>query len=202
MATSSGKGRVITVDFTGVESGSALFARVPEGDYALEITGVKGKKGQESGKPNLIFTFELSQGPKRGNGKQLGHNCSLQPQSLWNLRQILEACGKQVPSKKLNIDVDKLIGLKCAGTIVDDEYEGRKKSTIAAFYPLDDLGQTEDADEDSSLEDDLGGGEEQEEEEEAPPPRRRGKKAASKKKEEEEEPEGGEEGTDEDELFN
>jgi hypothetical protein len=133
--------RIITVDFEGVETGGKG-VRVPEGDYGLEVTEVKGKKGEESGKNYLAITFKLTQGDKKGIGKKLPHSCSLQKQSLWNFRNLLEACGKQVPAKAVKIDLDKLIGLECAGTVVDDEYEGRKKSIISAFFPLEDLGNT------------------------------------------------------------
>ncbi len=153
--------RVITVDFTGVETGGGRI-RIPEGDYGLEISKVEPKKGEDSGKPYLSLSFKVFKGDKRGVGKVLtGHSCSLQTQSLWNLRQLLEACGKQVPSKAVKIDLDKMVGYQCAGTVIDDEYEGKKKSIISAFFPLSDLGKT------SSTGDDLEeAGEETEEEQE------------------------------------
>lgn len=137
-------GTVISVDFTGVESGGGRI-RVPEGDYGLKIKKVEHKKGEDSGKPYLNFTFEITKGDKKGIGKSLPHSCSLQKQALWNLRNLLEACGKQVPAKALKIDTAKLVGLTCAGTISDDEYEGKKKSVIAALFPLADLGKTSDS---------------------------------------------------------
>jgi len=48
----------------------------------------------------------------------------------------------QVPSKAVKIDTNKLVGKECAGTVVDDEYEGKKKSIISAFFPMSDLGKT------------------------------------------------------------
>jgi len=152
--------RVVEVDFTGVESGNK-FIHVPEGDYALEIKKIEPKKS-EKGK-YLNFHLELSKGPKSGNGKTISHTCSLMKQALWNLRNLLEACGRQVPSKAVKLDLDKLIGLKCAGSIVDDEYEGKKKSQIGAFFPLEDLGKTSDSGEDLE---EAGTGEEAEESEE------------------------------------
>lgn len=132
---------VITVNFEGVESGRGRI-RVPEGDYAMKLKKVSQKKGSDSGEPYLLVGFELSKGPEKGNKKVLSHNFSLQPQSLWNFRNFLEACGKQIPSKKLKIDLDKLLNLQCAGTVIDDEYEGRRQSNISAFFPLEDLGNT------------------------------------------------------------
>lgn len=138
----SSNSRVITVDFTGVETDGGRI-RVPEGDYGLEIAKVVSKKGETSGKPYLDLSFKLIKGDKRGVGKTIsGHSCSLQPQSLWNLRNLLESCGKEVPSKAVKLALDKMVGYQCAGTIVNDEYEGRKKSVITAFFPLADLGKT------------------------------------------------------------
>jgi len=133
--------RVVEVNFEGVEAG-AMFVRVPEGDYGLKITKADIKKGSESGKNYINLTFKLTKGAKGGVGKSLPHSCSLQKQSLWNLRNLLEACGKEVPSKAVKINLDKMIGWECAGTAVDDEYEGKKKSVISAFFPLADLGNT------------------------------------------------------------
>lgn len=168
--------RIITVDFEGVESGTS-FTKVPEGDYMLEITGVKGKKGKESEKPNLLITFKMSEGPAKGNGKSIGHNCSLQKQSLWNLRNLLEACGKTVPPKAVKLNLDKMIGWKCAGTVVDSEYNGKPRSEIAAFFPVDDFGAT--AEDGNELEDEA----------EETPKKTASKKSGKKKTEEVEEEE-------------
>lgn len=144
--------KVISVDFEGVEAGG-VSAKVPEGDYALKITKVVSKKAKESGNPLLLFTLRTTSGPKGGIGKDLLHNCTLTKNSLWNLRNLLEATGKTVPSKAIKIDLEKLVGLTLAGTVVDDEYNGKKKSTISAFFPLSDLNaepaKPEDSDDDS-----------------------------------------------------
>jgi hypothetical protein len=135
--------RVIKVNFEGVESGGGSFVRVPEGDYGLQVKEIKTAKGDKG--PYLKFVFETIEGNKKGLKKSLSHIASLSKNSLWNLRNILEACGKQVPSKAVNIDLDKLVKLKCAGTVIDDQpYEGKVKSIITAFFPLADLGKTSD----------------------------------------------------------
>jgi hypothetical protein len=162
--------RIVQIDFEGVESGGGKI-HVPEGDYKFEIVKITTKKSS-SGFPTLFFGLKLNSGPKNGNGKTLRHSCSLQKQALWNLRNLLEACGKEVPSKPVKIDLDKLIGLEGAVSVVDGEYEGKTTSEVATFYPLSDFGNTGDDIE-----------EEPEEEEEAP------KKPGKKKPVEEEETE-------------
>lgn len=139
---------VITVDFTGVESGGGR-PRVPEADYAIKLKSIKQKTGEESQKPYLDVGFELTKGPKKGLKKVIQHSFSLQKKSLWNLRNFLEACGKQVPSKAINITLAKLLGLECAATVIDDApYENKIKSVISAFFPLSDLGKTSDTGDD------------------------------------------------------
>lgn len=182
-------GKVITVDFSNVESGGGRI-HVPEGDYALEVTKVTKKIGSESGEAYLVFAFELSKGPKKGNGKVLNDNFSLQPQSLWKLKNFLEAAGKTVPAKALKIPLDKLVGLECAGTLIDDEYQGRKQSTISAFFPLDDLGKTSDGgdfgdDEEETPKKKKKTSDDEDEEEEVTPKKK--KKPAADDEEEEEE---------------
>jgi hypothetical protein len=192
--------RIISVDFTGVEVGGGR-VRIPEGDYGFEITQVKGKKGEESQKNYLLISFKAIQGDKRGLNKVLVHSCSLQKQSLWNLRNLLEACGKQTPAKAIKLDLDKMSGLKCAGTVIDDEYEGKKKSVITAFFPLADLGNTsETGDElEEAVEEDEEEATEEVEEEEKPAKKTEKKKAVKKKEEPAEEEETTEEG--EEDLF-
>lgn len=182
---------VIVVDFEGVESGGGR-PKVPESDYALKLKTIKQKTGEESQKPYLDCGFELSQGPKKGNGKVIQHSFSLQKKSLWNLKNFLEATGKQVPSKALKITLSKLVGLECAGTVIDDApYENKIKSVISAFFPLADLGSTSDGDE---LEE---AGEEVEEEVEEKPATKTGKKKVKKSEPEDEV----EEEAEEEELF-
>jgi hypothetical protein len=176
-------GKVIHVNFEGVESGGGVNPRVPESDYGLKCTGADLKKGKDSGEGYIDFAFKLTKGPKRGVGKTLHHSCSLQKQSLWNLRNLLESMGMTVPSKAVKIPVDKLKGKECAGTVVDDEYEGRKKSIIGSFFPLEDLGKTsDDADElEEESEEEVEG-----EEEEAKPAKTKTKKKKKPAAEEEE----------------
>lgn len=140
-APAAGSSSLITVDFTGVETGKGK-VRVPEADYGVKLVELKRKTGEESQKAYLDCQFEITKGDKRGMKKKIRHSFSLQKQSLWNFRSFLEAAGKQVPTKAVKIDLKKLIGLSCAATMIDDEYEGRKYSIISAFFPLADLGNT------------------------------------------------------------
>jgi hypothetical protein len=171
---------VITVDFAGLKSGGGgVNPRVPAGDYGVKCTKVVLKTSDKSKQKYLDISFKLIKGNKKGLGQVLHHSCSLQTQSLWNLRDMLEAMGKEIPAKAIKISTERLVGYTCASSVTDDEYEGRKKSRIASFFPLADLGKTSDNADDLDTEEEP---EEEEEEEEIP-------KKKKKKPVEEEEPE-------------
>lgn len=143
--------RMLSVDFNGVEAGGSS-AVVPEGDYAFKVTKVVSKKSN-AGNPCLNFSLKVIQGNAKAMNKVLLHNCTLTKNSLWNLRNLLEAAGKTIPAKAIKIDLDKLVGLTLAGTVIDDEYKGKKKSTISAFFPVADLAGDADGDGDSDSDD-------------------------------------------------
>jgi hypothetical protein len=193
----------IKIDFTGVESGGG-FVHIPEGDYGFKVTKVKQKVGEDSGKPYLLFSLKAIKGNKKGLNKTIPHNCSLKQAALWNLRNLLEAAGKQVPSKAIVIDITKLVGLEVGATVVDDEYDGKKKSVVAAFFPLSELVEAGDEETEETGEEETEEVEEEEEEKPkgkkkvAEPAKPAGKKKGKGKSEEELE-EGTEEATEEEE---
>jgi len=135
---------VISVNFEGVESG-VQSVHIPEGDYALKVTKVLKKKAKESGNEYLLFMLKVTAGNSKGVGKTLPHTCSLTKNALWNLRNLLEAAGKTIPPKAIKIDLDKLINLEMAASVVDDDYEGKKKSVVGSFFPKSELGAEEKA---------------------------------------------------------
>lgn len=183
--------RVVSVDFTGVDSGGGMRKpHVPEGDYALKCKKAELKKGKESGEGYILVQFEITQGNKKGIGKIIPHNCSLQKQSLWNLRNLLEAFGMTVPSKAVKLPLDKLAGKECAATLTDGEYNGKLHSEIGAFFPLEELGKTSDDADELEAEEETELGEEEEEK-----PRKKKKVKPAEEEEEVEESE-------EEELFN
>lgn len=125
----SKKSRSISVDMEGVESGG----RVADGDYKLTVEEIEIKEGVDSGNEYLNFIFEVE-----GGGK-VYHICSLQPQALFNLRSTLEALEVEVPDSVMDIDLDDLEGLECAGTIANEVYQGKKNPKIVELFTLDEL---------------------------------------------------------------
>lgn len=131
----------LKVDFSGVSDGGGGF-RIPAGDYVVKVKKVEQKIGESSGKPYLNWELEvISGGDKSAKGKVLYHTTSLQPQALFNLRNVLVALGIDIPKKSLEIGLDKLKGKIMGVTVEDDEYRGedgrkQKKSSIVETFAV------------------------------------------------------------------
>lgn len=132
MAT-KGKKNLITVDFSDTESSG-----IPdEGDYLLEVDEVEQKTSDNSGADYLSITFKIADGDFKG--KKVWHNCSLQPQALFNLRGLLEALGMEVTSGKFQLDPADMIGLTCGASLAHEQYNGKTKARPVEFFPEGDL---------------------------------------------------------------
>src|ERR1700758_1167526 len=127
----------LAVDFSDTEA-SGIIA---EGDYNLEVTDVELKTSDNSGADYLSFTFAVEDGEFKG--KKVWHNCSLQPQALFNLRALLEALGYEVPQGPMDLDPADLIGNTCMAAIVHEKYEGKTKARIAEFLKAEEEEEVE-----------------------------------------------------------
>lgn len=151
------KSTSIKVDFTGVESSG----KVEEGRQLLTVDGTPEIKTSEgSGNDYINWKFKAV-------GGSVYHTTSLQPQALWNLRNVLEALGLEVAEAAMDLDLSEMDGLTCGGEIEHEIYQGKKRPRIVDLFPEEELD-----------------GEEAEEEEKP-----KGKAPAKGKKEPEPEPE-------------
>src|SRR5690606_23145410 len=146
MATRSTKRnkRGISVDFSDTTSNAVL----PEGEYLLEVEDVEQKTSDNSGNDYLAITLKVAEGKHKG--QKVWHNCSLQPQALFNLRSVLEALGFTIPQGSMDLDPADMIGEVCGGTIAHETYEGKKKARVIEFFSPDegsDGGDEEDEEE-------------------------------------------------------
>lgn len=139
-------GRSVSVDMTGVETG----VTVPEGDYTVEVAEITQETSDNSGKQYLAWKFKITEGANEGSS--LFYNTSLQPQALFNLKNVLIALGVSVPNSTLKLNLDEMLELTCGATVEHETWEGKKKSRIVDFYPLDGSGSDgEDDDEEVNL---------------------------------------------------
>jgi hypothetical protein len=122
---------VVTVDFKGVEGKRTP---LPEGDYVFRVKQVTKEPGEKA--DQLVWIFTVEEGPLKGRDQW--YRTSLSVQSLWNLRNLLETLGVEIPDGPLDIDLPELVDATVGGTIIHEEYQGKPQSRIADFYPLDD----------------------------------------------------------------
>lgn len=120
--------RGITVDLSGVETSAT---NIKEGVYPVIVEGVTLEESRNSGKPYIKFVFEVSEGGAKGF--KLFHNCSLQPQALFNLKAVLQALGFEIPGQAFDLDLGELIGLGCHVEVAHETYEGKKRPRIVDF---------------------------------------------------------------------
>ena len=134
-----------TLDFSNVKEGSDIRPkRLPAGDYSAVITKVIDKPAKD-GTDMWCFVIQ----PEEHRGATYGYYCKLDPDQLWKLRNLLMAAGVAVPKKRIAIDPDRLTGKRIGITLVDDEYEGKEKSSIDSVFPADEIvGDDLDDDED------------------------------------------------------
>lgn len=127
------KKSTIAVDFSDTETSAV----VDEGDYLIEVEEVEKKVSDNSGADYLSITFKISEGPFKG--KKLFHNCSLQPQALFNLRGVLEALGFEVPQGVMELDTADMIGETCGASVAHEQYQGKTKARPVEFFSAEDL---------------------------------------------------------------
>jgi hypothetical protein len=163
------------VDFSNTNSSGGR-VRLPEDNYKVRVKSVKHETSK-AGNPMLVWEFEIVGG--KFEGKMLRERTVLQENSLWKLKQLLEAMGIQVPSKRVALDLARYPGKMLGVAVVDDEpYEGRVNSKVSDYM---DVAVLDGEDEEEEYEED------EEEEEEEPAPRKRSKKAREAVAEDEEE---------------
>lgn len=117
----------IKVDLSNVQSGSKT---VPEGNYQVKLSKAEIDKSQ-SGNDYIKMEFTITEGDRKGS--KLFHNCSLQPQALFNLKSVLEALGFEIPGKAFDLDLSDILGLTCEVEVSHELYEGKKKARITEF---------------------------------------------------------------------
>lgn len=132
----------VKVNFTGVETRKTL----PEDDYKLKVEEVTKEKS-DSPEGYLKWKFRTVSKNKKLDNAPLYLNTSLQPQALWNLRNLLEALGVETPDDEMDLDLTEMVDLTMIASTAHDDYEGKRRSIIVDFY-------NEDGDDTAEVDDD------------------------------------------------
>jgi len=113
----------ITVDFTNVQD----FSAVPDDTYLAKPTDIVPAKAS-TGNKMLTWTFMITDGEYKG--RKLTTNFVLIPESLWKLRECLEALGAEVPMSVVTFEPKEVIGKPCRIVVGHHEYKGSTRNDI------------------------------------------------------------------------
>lgn len=101
----------IELDFTNVEERKERRPRFPEGTIGrrkLKVAKVEPNEKSKAGNPQWIITFQGLSGDV--GGKQHTEYFPIQENTMWKLRDLLEAIGLKVSGKKAKLQPKKLEG--------------------------------------------------------------------------------------------
>ena len=166
------KSMVKTFDLTGVEA----YKLVPEGRHTAKIEDIE-EKTFSSGNDGFAVKFKVLTGI--GKDGIVYENYPILDTALWKIKLLLDALGLDT-SKKIKLDLIKLIGKKLIIETRLEDNEDKTYARIEKLYPLTDASAefiNEDDDEDSEETDDSDDFEEEEEEQ----PKAKAKKTKAKK---------------------
>lgn len=124
---------LIKVDMRGVSSRGIC----PEGIHKVRAQKVTREISEKSAKPYLAWEFRTP------NGYILYYNTSLQPQSLFQLKNVLLALGYEVPDAVLKLDLGDLKGREAYVEVKHEVYEGKKRARIVQFLMPDEVEEEE-----------------------------------------------------------
>lgn len=164
-STRSRRDDVVEVDFTDTEERKGGKQKyIAEGDYAVKVIEAKYGKSGNKETPQVVFKYKITKGPEKNN--TIYHNCNLLPQSLWVLRNALEAMGVKVKASSMKLPLAKLVDRELAITIEDDEFDNKIRSRVADTFPIGDLTASKTKKKDEELDEDDEDEEDEEEEDE------------------------------------
>ena len=101
---------MMDLDFTGVES----YANIPLGEHNVVVKEAVFTKAKNTGSDQLEINFEDANGATRKMW------CSLVPQALWKVKQVLEALG--IPCDgKIRLNTKTMVGKHCRISVEVDQ---------------------------------------------------------------------------------
>lgn len=126
------------LDFTNVKERSQINPlRQAEGDYLARIESVEDYVSQKDD-TNEMWLFIIST-PEDNGRATYAYYCGFTEKQLFKIRNLFVAAGVPVPKKLANLNPNKIVGKDIGIALVDDEYEGKPKSTIDVVFPAADL---------------------------------------------------------------
>lgn len=118
-------------DFTNV---SDDFEILPKGKYVIHLFDVDLKKTQ---KKDDMYVLILKVAEGEHKGRQLFFNLPVMPQTMWKIKETLEAFGVEVPKSTFSIDFDELLGKKAVAIVDHREYQGKDREDVTGLQPYE-----------------------------------------------------------------
>jgi len=116
-------------DFTNVNDD---FEILPKGEYVVNLFDVDLKKTQ---KKDDMFVLILKVAEGEHKGRQLFFNLPVMTQTMWKIKETLEAFGMEVPKGAFNVDFDELLGKKAVAIVDHREYQGKEREDVQGLVP-------------------------------------------------------------------
>lgn len=130
------------VDMEGVESsGGGGGFHIPEGKYKVKVKSIE-KTVSKNDNDQFKWIFTGVEG--KAKNKDFYYYTTLNAESLWKLKQTLEALGVDVPNSVMKVKRDEVVGLICLGDVIDDEYNNETRSKLQRVETADDDDEEED----------------------------------------------------------
>ena len=116
-------------DFTDVNS----FETIPQGKYTCYLFDVD-ERTTKAGAPMYVLILKIADGEYKG--RQLFYNLPVMKQTMWKIKESIEAFGLELPKGPISIDFDDLLGKKVKAIVTHREWEGKTRENVAGLERL------------------------------------------------------------------
>jgi hypothetical protein len=116
----------VNFDFTNVDS----FETIPQGKYTCYLFDVD-EKTTRKGDPMYVLILKIAEGEHKG--RQLFYNLPVMRQTMWKIKESIEAFGLELPKGPISIDFDDLLGKKVKAIVTHREWEGKTRENVAGL---------------------------------------------------------------------
>jgi len=130
MARNKKKAGAFKANFDDVE----VRAKVPDGDYKLSVSEIEPFPGEGKEPGYWRWKFKVKDEDEKLDGAIVSCVTSFKPQALFNLRNLLEALGAEIPDGETELDPDDYIDMELIGTVERDN----GYSNVVDYMPVDD----------------------------------------------------------------
>ncbi len=116
-------------DFTDV----GTFETIPQGKYTCYLFDVDLKQTRK-GDDMYVLILKIADGEHKG--RQLFYNLPVMKQTMWKIKESIEAFGVELPQSKVSFDFEDLLGRKVKAVVTHREWEGKTRENVAALERL------------------------------------------------------------------